>query len=52
MIRSKTEGGGDGEGARSRKGPERAAGGGGVGGREPREAWERESLFLNILRPL
>ena len=24
----------------------------GAGGWEPREAWQRESLFLNVLRPL
>ena len=50
MIRSKKEGGGGGEeGAKSRKGQEREQL---LGEWEPREAWKRESLFLNVLRLL
>lgn len=49
MIRSKQEGEGGEEGAKSRKVQEREQL---LGEWEPREAWQRESLFLNVLRLL
>lgn len=49
MIRSKKEGEGGEEGAKSRKGQEREQL---LGEWEPQEAWQRESLFLNVLRLL